>query len=321
MIRSDAVTLKRLRAFGAVIEFGTITAAAEALNLTPPAVHTQLKALEENLGAKLIRRSSDAAWTATASGHEVLRALEGIEAALGTCLRKVEAIEKGLTGVVSLRVISTGKYFAPGLVAGIQAAYPEIEVELRIGNRTETISALETKSADLVIMGRPPRRPEVDADPLGVHPHVIIAPPEHRLAGMPDVAPEELLSETFLTREDGSGTRILASRYLDRIGDGLPYKSVEMGTNETIKQAVMAGLGVALISQQTVTAELLSGRLVALRAAGLPIERQWYLVKRRDAVLSAAAANLRQFILQQNGSFLPMLDNAVAMRSGVQGAA
>lgn len=308
MIRSDAITLKRLRAFGAVIEFGTITAAAEALNLTPPAVHTQLKALEENLGAKLIRRSSDAAWTPTASGREVLVSLEGIEAALDTCLRKVEAIEKGLTGVVSLWVISTGKYFAPGLVAGLREAYPEIEVELRVGNRLAVISSLENKSADLVIMGRPPRRPEVDADPLGVHPHVIIAPPEHRLAGSPNVAPEDLLRETFLSREEGSGTRILASRFLDRIGDGLTYKSVEMGTNETIKQAVMAGLGIALISQHTVTAELLSRRLVALKATGLPIERQWYLVKRRDAVLSAAAANLRQYILDRKGAFLPSLD-------------
>ncbi|WP_263597014.1 LysR substrate-binding domain-containing protein, partial [Paracoccus yeei] len=119
--------------------------------------------------------------------------------------------------------------------------------------------------------------------------------------------PQDLLAETFLAREPGSGTRILMTRFLDRIGDGTPWRMVEMGTNETIKQAVIAGLGVALISQHTVTEELRSGRLVALRANGLPIQRNWFLIRREDMALSPAGQRVHDHVLALGGSFLPRL--------------
>lgn len=117
--------------------------------------------------------------------------------------------------------------------------------------------------------------------------------------------PQELLAETFLAREPGSGTRILMTRFLDRIGDGTPWRMVEMGTNETIKQAVIAGLGIALISQHTVTEELRSGRLVTLRAIGLPIQRSWFLLRREDGVLSPAGQRVHDHIDALKGGFLP----------------
>ena len=120
----------------------------------------------------------------------------------------------------------------------------------------------EKGEIELAIMGRPPQHPPHLADVLGPHPYVIIAPADHPLAGKAEVTADELLGETFLTREEGSGTRILTTRYLDRIGEGRPYRSIEMGTDETIKQAVIAGLGVALISGHTVGPELEAGRLV-----------------------------------------------------------
>ncbi|MEO1689833.1 MAG: LysR substrate-binding domain-containing protein, partial [Pseudomonadota bacterium] len=152
--------------------------------------------------------------------------------------------------------------------------HPELEVALRIGNRGAIIAALERREVDLALMGRPPASPKVEADLLGPHPHVIVAPPDHPLARRRTVEPEALLRETFLMREDGSGTRILMSRFLDRTGGGRPWRGQDMGTNETIKQAVMAGLGIAFISAHTVRAEIETGRLTTLPVAGLPMMRE-----------------------------------------------
>lgn len=305
MAHCEAVTLRQLRALKAIADHGTISAAAAATHLSPAAVHAQLKALESNFGARLVERGPAGTSGLTAAGQTALEASQTIAQVIQRCADQVAALERGLSGIVVLGVVSTGKYFAPALVAQIQKTYPGIEVVLRIGNRDATNAALKAGAIDLAIMGRPPREPLVDADVLGPHPYIIVARPDHRLAGIQDVPPEELLKETFLTREEGSGTRILMTRFLDQIGNGQPYRRIEMGTNETIKQAVIAGLGIALISQHTVTAELESRRLVALRSKGLPILRQWFLIHPRAARLPPAAATIARHILSLDGSFLP----------------
>jgi DNA-binding transcriptional LysR family regulator len=157
-------------------------------------------------------------------------------------------------------------------------------------------------------MGRPPRSPAVNLEEIGSHPHVMIANPDHKLAQRGGkITPEELLAETFIAREDGSGTRILMIRYLDRIGDGRVYRIIEMGTNETIKQAVIAGLGIAMISQHTVTEELNSGRLVTIEPDGLPIERKWFLLHRQDLAITPAITTVLDYISGLGGAFLPVL--------------
>lgn len=115
------------------------------------------------------------------------------------------------------------------------------------------------------------------------------------------------MEETFIAREEGSGTRILMSRFLDRIGEGRIYDTTTMSSNETIKQAVMAGLGLAIISQHTVVDELHTGRLVTLNLPGLPIERAWYLITHADIPLSPAAERIRAHISGMKGGFLPQL--------------
>lgn len=305
MARLEAITLKQLRALRAVSEYGSITAAAEFLSLTPPAVHTQLRTLEQNLDCTLLDRSSSGGAQLTNEGRAVLDADVTIEAALDICAMKLRAYKEGRSGVVMLGVVSTGKYFAPRLVAQLRAAFPDIEVSLKISNRDGIVTALQQRSIELAIMGRPPRSPSVHAEPVGEHPHVIIAAPEHPLAGMRGIAPQALLDETFLAREQGSGTRILMTRYLDRIGGGTPYRLVEMDSNETIKQAVIANLGIAMISRHTVTEELRSGRLVTLDADTLPIRRQWYLLHRADLNLSPTLQTVFGYISDQKGAFLP----------------
>ncbi|MFC3167353.1 MULTISPECIES: LysR family regulator CbbR [Paracoccus] len=306
-MRVEGLTLRQLRCLRAVADSGSLTGAAGLLGLTTPAIHSQLRGLEDLAGCPLVARAEHGAFRPTPEGRALLLAEEQIATALARASRDIGALRRGHVGTVVLGVVSTGKYFAPGLVARLLRLLPEIEVTLRIGNRDAILAALAGDDLDLVIMGRPPREPAVIADPVGPHPHIIIAAPDHPLADADPVMPGDLLAQTFLSREEGSGTRILMTRFLDRIGEGATWRAVEMGTNETIKQAVIAGLGVALISQHTVTEELRSGRLIALRGIGLPIQRSWYLLRRTDRQMSAATARVRDETLAMRGSFLPQL--------------
>lgn len=307
MERPEAITLKQLRALSAVAQYGSITRAAEAIRLTPPAVHTQLRQLARHMQVEILRRGDTGRMELTEEGQLVLESAKRIETELDICLRSVAALRDGHTGLVRLGVISTGKYFAPALVAHLKENLPGIKVELTIGNRGQIIAALDRRQIQLAIMGRPPRSPANDAEIVGPHPHVIIAPPGHHLAQGYKIAAQELLKETIIEREVGSGTRILLTRFMDRIGQGTPYETVLMSSNETIKQAVIAGLGIALISQHTVVEELHSGRLVTLDMPGLPIERAWYLLHRSDMNLSAAAKKIKAHTAGMKGAFLPQL--------------
>lgn len=307
MPKKESITLKQLRALAAVAEHGTITATAETLGLTPPAVHTQLRGLDAAIGSRVLTSSGTSGAVLTAEGEALLSSALQIDSVLDSCLDKVRALRDGQSGVAVLGVVSTGKYFAPGLVVRLRDAYPDIDVILKVGNRDKIIGDLKQGAIELAIMGRPPRSPANISYEIGPHPHVIIAAPDHRLARVDNISPADLLSETFISRELGSGTRILMMRYLDRMGEGMTYRQVEMGSNETIKQAVIAGLGIAMISQHTVTDELNSGRLVALDVPGLPIVRHWYLLHRTDLRMTPTLETVRDFILALKADFLPRL--------------
>jgi LysR family transcriptional regulator, low CO2-responsive transcriptional regulator len=307
MKRLESLTFKQLRALDGVASTGSISRAAEMLLLTPPAVHSQIKALEANFGCAMVRRDSHGRFVLTGEGAALLQAHRRAQADLGLAVQRIDALQKGLAGTVVLGVVSTGKYFAPGLVVQLRKTHPDIEVVLKVGNRDTIISALEDRAIDLAIMGRPPRAPQVTAYVVGNHPHVLVVPPGHRLLSVGRIDPEDILNERFILREEGSGTRILCVRYLDRIGGGQPYESVEMESNETIKQAVIAGLGIALISFHTVTEELRTGRLIAPQIKDIPIMRSWFVLHRQDQTLPGATKRVLEFVRAQKDGFLPRL--------------
>jgi molybdate transport repressor ModE-like protein len=310
MKRLDQLTLKQLRALQAIHEHGKITAAAEVLNLTPPAVHNQLKTLEDILGCPLLERSGRDGFEPTPEGQALLSAYREVRAALERGMLQIEALSKGMSGSVVLGVVSTAKYFAPGIVARLRRDLPDIEVVLKVGNREQTLAALEAREFDICIMGRPPREPRVDAAILGPNPHLIVAAPTHELARKDEVTGDDLLDQHFVMREPGSGTRILATRYLDEVGGGRLISMTEMESNETIKQAVMSGLGIAMLSGHTIVDELRSGRLVALNCPGLPIVRQWFIVRREDTLPTMAAQTVWDWIGERKEELLPPLAEA-----------
>ena len=307
MPHPKSITLKQLRALSAIVDTGSITAAAGKLHVTPPAVSTQLKTLEDSVCAQVLNRGPDGKTALTPVGEELLGTINKIETALEQSFERIRAINDGLVGHVSIGVVSTGKYFAPGLVADLKKLHPEIDIGLKVGNRDAIVEMLGRGAIELAIMGRPPQLPEVDHVKLGDHPYVMVCHPDNPLAAMTEVPVASLLAQPFLSREEGSGTRITMRRYLDQIGEGQTYRMVEMGTNETIKQAVMADLGIAMISAHTIAPELAQGRLKQIQMPGLPVIRWWYLVKLKGAELSPTARSFQDFLLELNGSYLPKM--------------
>jgi DNA-binding transcriptional LysR family regulator len=307
-----SVTLKQLRVFAAVAKSGKITAAANALGVTPPAVTLQLKLLEQSVGLPLFDRSQ-AGLRPTDAADYIMQLQARIESALDECDQELRAL-KGLGhGRVSIGVVSTTKYFAPQALAAFARQNPNIQLELLVGNRDETVAALENLSIDMAIMGRPPSTMELEKGVIGVHPHVIIASPDHRLACSKNIPLRALMDERFLLREAGSGTRILIDQIFAK-ADVVPGRGMEFGSNETIKQAVMAGLGVAFISAHTVAVEVRENRLVLLDVSGLPVFRKWYLLRAKAKHLLPPGCALWEFLIQNAESFLP--DVSLLLQTG-----
>ena len=297
-----AITLKQLRALSAVARAGTVSGAAEALHLTPPAVAAQLRRLEEGTAMPLFDKT-DRGLRPTAAGAELLRAAAAIEAVIDETAQALVALDSVERGRVDVGVVSTAKYFAPQALAAFMRAHPGVDLHLHVGNRGETIAALERFDLDLAVMGRPPQGFPVEATAIGPHPHVVIAPPDHPLTRRDVVGLEDLRAEAFLLREEGSGTRLLVAMLFEQVG--LPPRLTEIGSNETIKQAVMAGMGLALLSAHTIAYEVRDGRLAILRVQGLPLVREWFVVRRREKRLLRAPAALQRFLIEQGNTYLP----------------
>ncbi len=307
---ASRVTLKQLRALDEVVRSGTITGAAQALSVTPPAISMQIRQLEETTGLPLLDRTNSGL-RPTDAGRTVLDTAHRCEAALQSCGAALQALKDGSGGRVSVGVVSTAKYFAPRALAAFAQAHPDVEMSLTVGNRSETIKALHDYELDIAVMGRPPKDFDIEEVAIGDHPHVIVAPPDHPLAREKDIPITSLEDENFLMREEGSGTRNLTHRLFARVRLA-PRIGMEITSNETIKQAVMAGLGIALISAHTVAAELGAGRIVVLDVYGLPAMRKWFVVRRPGAKIMPAGQALWEFLVASGVEFLPKSDRQPA---------
>jgi DNA-binding transcriptional LysR family regulator len=295
-------TLRQLRIFAAVAKHLSFTRAAEALQLTQPAVSMQVKALERLAGLPLLERAGRGV-ALTDGGQELLRRAQVILRELDAAGEAFAALRGLERGRVSIAVVSTAKYFAPKLVALFSRSRPGVELRIAVHNREVVIEQLVANEVDLAIMGTPPPHLETTAFPFAKHPLVVIGAPDHPLAGGRKVPVKALAGETFLVREQGSGTRAALERFLAEFRVR-PASTTEISSNETIKQAVMAGMGIAFISRHAIGLELAARALVTLPVEGLPIVRDWTLVHRTEKRLSPAALAFKRFVLREGRAFL-----------------
>lgn len=293
------ITLRQLRTFRAVAASGNISAAARELHLTQPAVSMQLKDLEQACGSPLYERMGRGI-ALTDAGRELASAAASVLETLRSTQETLDSLRGLRTGVLRLVVVSTAKYFAPAILSAFAQNHPDITVQLLVGNREEVIERLAANDCDLAIMGTPPAEVPTRAFEFAPHPQVIIAAPGHPLAGRSALQLGQLAGDSFLVREQGSGTRSAMEKFF--AGHQFNYRTaMEASSNETIKQAVMAGMGLSFMSRHTIALELAAGRLVILDVQGLPVVRAWYVMQREGKRLSPAASAFFAY-LRDNGA-------------------
>ena len=290
------LTLRQLKVFDAVARHLSYSRAAEALHLTQPAVSMQIKQLEENAGVPLFEQLGKKIYL-TEAGQEFLRYTSTILQQLADA-EAMFADFKGMSGKLSICVASTASYFTPLLLAEFCHRHPKAKVSLNVTNREILLQRLANNEMDMAIMGRPPEELDLDATPFMENHLAIIAPVNHPLASVKNIPLSRLSEETFLVREKGSGTRIAMERFFAdqkiRLTTG-----TEMSTNEAIKQAVQAGMGLGILSMHTMQLELEMKRLSVLDVQSLPIQRRWYVVHRQGKRLGIVAQAFKEFLLTE----------------------
>jgi len=296
------LTFRQLSVFEAVSRNLSFSRAAQELHLTQPAVSMQIKQLEENVGTSLFEQLGKKIYL-TEAGHELYH----YSRVIAQQLNEAEAVLSELKGLkrgkLKISVASTANYFAPQLLATFTQRFPTVTVSLDVTNRQALLLQLANNEMDMAVMGQPPDGLNLVAESFMENPLVVIAPVHHALTRKKAIPLARLADETFLMREEGSGTRIAMERYFETHGIKI-QSGMEMSSTEAIKQAVQAGLGLGVVSLNTVELELEAKRLKVLDVEGLPIRRHWYIVHRKDKRLSASAQAFKNFLLDEAATLM-----------------
>ncbi|MCF7822200.1 MAG: LysR family transcriptional regulator [Mariprofundaceae bacterium] len=289
------ITLKQMKILEAVVEHRSYTAASKALFMTQPAVSMQIKQMEEQIGLPLFEREGKQV-TATEAGIELFHYAQSIRHQLDEAEQVFEELKGLKRGKLHLTMASTANYFAPQLIAAFHHEFPGAQVTLDVTNRSGLLDALDNNSTDMAIMGRPPEGHSLTGIPFINNPLVVVAYPEHPLADKKGIRLSEVADESFIVRERDSGTRMAADRFFAEHGLELTPGTV-MNRSEAIKQAVMAELGLGIVSLHTIEMELALKRLVVLNVEDFPIMRKWYIVHRNGKRFAAIPDAFKNFVL------------------------
>ncbi len=292
------LSLRQLQVFESVARHLNHSRAAAELFLSQPAVSMQIKQAEQTIGMPLFEQVGKKLFL-TEAGREMLhysRSIILLMQEMETVFEEMKGLEHGH---LDIAVVSTANYFMPQLLAKFIQAHPKIKVSLSVANRDAVIKQLEDNSADLAIMGQPPEGTDMVAEPFMENPLVVIAAPTHPLSLASHIQAKQLVRETFLLREQGSGTRGVVERFFASHKLPLPAH-MSMDTNEAIKQSVQAGMGIGIISSHGIELELETKRLVVLDVDHFPIVRHWYIVHRKDKRSSFAAQELARFLAEES---------------------
>ena len=294
------ISLRHWRSFEAAAAFGSFSRAAEALDLTQPAVSMQLRQLEEAVGTGLFDKQARP-MQLTPSGQVLLRHARAILAEVRIAEDAVMALAAGCKGLLHLGMVTPANYFAPQLVQLLRRRHPELQLDVRIDKRDALLAQLAEYRLDLAITGYPPAESDVEATTFARHPHVLIAAADHPLASAAQVRWDQLAHEPIVLRERGSATRQFMEHLL-QARSLRPPVAAELQGNETVKHAVMAGLGLTLISAHAVQVELEAGRLAVLRLPEMPKRLDWCVLHRRDRALAPEARTLRELLVAEGSA-------------------
>lgn len=296
------LTLRQIRFFICAAKHMSFSRAAEELHVSAPAVSQQIKEMEDEMGVLLFHRENRKI-AITSAGEYFLTYARRME----STLQEAAGMLKKLQGVdlrpVKIGLVSTAQYFIPLLLLQFKQKYPQAKILIEVCNREQLIDLLREGEIDFAIMGRPPQQVETQAQSFAEHPHVFIASPKHPLAYKKNIQPKALNQSEFISREKGSGTRNIMEIFLAD-HELSPIVSMEMSSNESIKQAVMADLGISFMSLHTIGSEIKHGQLVVLDVLGAPIVRKWYIVELNKKTHTTAAENFHHFIFDQGSTIL-----------------
>jgi len=286
----------QLTIFEAVARHRSYTRAAQELHLTQPAVSAQVRDLERALGAPFFERVGRQISLTNAGQelHAYARRILNLVEETRTAMEELRGLGRGH---VTLAAVSTaGAYVVPPLLGAFRARHPGIFISLEVTNRATVHRRLADNDVDLTVMGRPPESIPHVAQPFLSDQFVVVAAPGSPLARLRRLPPERLAREPFVMREPGSGTRLLAEDFFRAHGITAQI-TLELGNSSAVKEAVAAGLGIAILSRHALSQELALRRLALLDVQGFPLSRQWYVVHREGKRLSHAARAFMEFLL------------------------
>lgn len=290
-------TFRQLRVFNEVARHLSFIRAAETLHLTPPAITMQIKELEHHVGMLLFDRKGKQV-SLTTAGEYMLVYARKILATLKDAEDTAIKLQRAETGVLTIGMVRTAKYFIMPMLAEFHRAHPEVELKIAMGNREKLVKMLQFNDVDIAVMGRPPKELQTTAERFADHPNVFVAVPGHRLTQQERVTVDDLRSYDFIVREHGSGTRVAMEQFFEETRME-PKLTIELDSNETLKQAVMAGLGLGFVSLHTIGLELSQGLISLLRVEGTPVVRAWHVVHTQAKILSPVAEAFRYFVLKE----------------------
>lgn len=286
-IRPPRVTLPQLRSFEAVARLGGVGRAARALHLAQPTVSTQMKELARGVGAALFTpRGRGLELTPTgelllATARELFERWQRFEQEVA----ELQGLERGRLRIAA---VTTAEYFVPDLLGPFAKRHPGIDVELAVENRDAVVRRLERGDDELAVMMLPPTHLPLQRWPFLENPLVVVAARDHPLVARRRLTLQQVAREPLLAREAGSGTRLAVEALLQQKGVEWPAR-MALGSNEAIKHAVAAGLGVAVMSRHALGRDPARDGLVELKVQGLPIRRMWHFVWRSDRALTLPA--------------------------------
>src|SRR3569832_885009 len=305
-------TLRQLKVFESVARHLSFSRAAEELHLTQPAVSAQVKKLEDHAGLPLFEQLGKKVHLTAAglqlldSARAILERVQEAEDALGT-FKGVEG------GRLNVSVISAGDYFFPFLLVEFARRHAGISLNFGVCNREELLEQLAQNATDLAIMVRPPTDADTIAEAFAPHPYVVVARPDHPLAGQKAIGLSRVLGDPFVVRERGSDTwNSMEDAFGERLAD--MNIAMQIKSTETIKQAVMAGLGLSFLSAHSISREVQAGTLTVLDVKGLPLKLNWYVVHRRGKRLPPVAEAFRQLLMKEGAALIAQALEATPVR-------